>query len=130
MTRQVLHRKDKHRQANYRRDDTNNTYIGETYTDNAYIDNSYIDTTKIYRQRFTVKTCRTIFSLTATYPSFLLIVVGPHSVAKCSVTPEGPYRFKVTYIPVETGVYDIYVRWYNQEIDGMFCSIVAAMFYG
>ena len=54
------------------------------------------------------------------FVSSLLTFSGPHSVAKCSVTPEGAYRFKVTYIPVETGVYDICVRWYNQEIDGEF----------
>ncbi|XP_067948102.1 filamin-A-like isoform X2 [Watersipora subatra] len=45
-------------------------------------------------------------------------VEGPHSVAKSSVTPEGPYCYKVTYTPVETGVYSIYICWFNQDIDG------------
>ena len=47
-----------------------------------------------------------------------ITITGPHSVAKCSVIPEGSYRYKVTYVPVETGVYSIFVKWYNQEIDG------------
>jgi len=55
---------------------------------------------------------------------FFLLFSGPHSVAKCSVSPEGAYRYKVTYIPVETGIYDVYIRWYNQEIDGKACFLL------
>jgi len=43
---------------------------------------------------------------------------GPNSLAKCSVDPQADGSFQVTYIPVETGIFDCSVTWNGQDIPG------------
>ncbi|XP_060571832.1 filamin-A-like isoform X3 [Ruditapes philippinarum] len=45
-------------------------------------------------------------------------VSGPNSIAKCSVDPQADGSYTVTYIPVETGIFDISVTWNNTDIPG------------
>ncbi|XP_046560616.1 filamin-C-like isoform X2 [Haliotis rubra] len=45
-------------------------------------------------------------------------VDGPNSIAKCSIDPQPGGRFAVTYVPVETGLFDITVKWNGRDIHG------------
>ncbi|XP_059143816.1 filamin-B-like, partial [Physella acuta] len=45
-------------------------------------------------------------------------VDGPNAIAKCSIDPLPDGQYKVTYIPVEVGLFDVYVRWNGKEIPG------------
>jgi len=45
-------------------------------------------------------------------------VDGPNSIAKCSIDPMTDGQFKVTYIPVEVGLYDVIVRWNGKDLHG------------
>ena len=49
---------------------------------------------------------------------FLLIFSGPNSIAKYSVDQQADGSFIVTYIPVETGYFDINVTWNGKDIPG------------
>ena len=52
---------------------------------------------------------------------WIVFISGPHSVAKCDVQPIdiGDERnYKVTYVPVETGIYNVYVKWNGKDIEG------------
>lgn len=52
-----------------------------------------------------------------------LSILGPHSVAKCDVQPidTGDDRsYKVTYVPVETGIYNVYVKWNGKDTEGLY----------
>jgi len=43
---------------------------------------------------------------------------GPNSVAKYQIDRESNGRYRVTYIPVECGIYRIVVKWNGHELDG------------
>ncbi|XP_067668833.1 filamin-C-like isoform X2 [Haliotis asinina] len=45
-------------------------------------------------------------------------VDGPNSIAKCSIDPQPGGRFAITYVPVETGLFDITVKWNGRDIHG------------
>ncbi|KAK0041431.1 filamin-C-like isoform X2 [Biomphalaria pfeifferi] len=45
-------------------------------------------------------------------------VDGPNAIAKCSIDPQPDGQYRVTYIPVEVGLFDVYVRWNGKEIPG------------
>ncbi|KAL4220761.1 hypothetical protein ACF0H5_021155 [Mactra antiquata] len=45
-------------------------------------------------------------------------VSGPNSIAKCSVDPQDDGSYTVTYVPVETGLFDIRVTWNDTDIPG------------
>ncbi|XP_052782580.1 filamin-A-like isoform X3 [Mya arenaria] len=45
-------------------------------------------------------------------------VSGPNSMAKCSVDPQSDGSYQVTYIPVETGMFDVNVLWNGSDIAG------------
>jgi filamin len=45
-------------------------------------------------------------------------VEGPNSVSRCTVDPLTGGQFKVTYIPVEVGIYAITIKWNGREIPG------------
>ncbi|RUS75786.1 hypothetical protein EGW08_016447, partial [Elysia chlorotica] len=45
-------------------------------------------------------------------------VDGPNAIAKCSIDPMPDGQFKVTYIPVEVGLFSIHVKWNGKEIPG------------
>ncbi|KAK3589648.1 hypothetical protein CHS0354_015146 [Potamilus streckersoni] len=45
-------------------------------------------------------------------------VDGPNSMAKCNVDPQPDGTYTVTYIPVETGMFDVSVKWNGEEIPG------------
>jgi len=52
-----------------------------------------------------------------------LITAGPNSVAKCDIRPMvgsdgGGTKYKVSFIPVETGLYTIRVKWRGKDITG------------
>ncbi|XP_070539365.1 filamin-A-like isoform X2 [Ptychodera flava] len=45
-------------------------------------------------------------------------VEGPKSLAKCSVDPNVDGTYSVTYIPVETGLFNVKVTWAGKDIQG------------
>ncbi|XP_012945870.1 filamin-B, partial [Aplysia californica] len=45
-------------------------------------------------------------------------VDGPNSIAKCSIDPMPDGQYRVTYIPVEVGLFDVMVRWNGKDIPG------------
>ncbi|XP_006823440.1 filamin-A-like [Saccoglossus kowalevskii] len=45
-------------------------------------------------------------------------VEGPNSIAKCSVDPNADGTYKVTYVPVETGMFTIKVLWATNDVQG------------
>ncbi|KAL3847647.1 hypothetical protein ACJMK2_018549 [Sinanodonta woodiana] len=45
-------------------------------------------------------------------------VDGPNSIAKCNVDPQPNGNYTITYIPVETGMFDVSVKWNGEEIPG------------
>ncbi|XP_067943794.1 filamin-B-like [Watersipora subatra] len=50
-------------------------------------------------------------------------IEGRHSVARCDVQAMDDDQYKVSYIPVETGLYNIHVKWNGRDLEGSpFCS--------
>jgi len=53
-------------------------------------------------------------------------MLGPHSIAKTNIQPidsaEGR-RYEVTYVPVETGIYNTYVMWNGRDIEGIVSTV-------
>lgn len=47
------------------------------------------------------------------------LMIGPNSIAKYNIERESTGRYKVTYIPVECGIYRITVKWNGREVDGI-----------
>ena len=45
-------------------------------------------------------------------------VTGPNSIAKCNIEPDNAGRYSVSYIPVESGVYVIHVKWNGRPVPG------------
>ena len=46
------------------------------------------------------------------------IFLGRHSVARCDVQAMDDDKYKVSYIPVETGLYNIHVKWNGRDLEG------------
>ena len=67
----------------------------------------------------------TLFHKSASlFGSCVALFLGPHSMAKCGISPFQPHDlgtsgYKVTYIPVETGIYSIHVSVEGKPIEGL-----------
>ena len=48
----------------------------------------------------------------------LSLCPGPNSMAKFKVDQDTSGRYLVTYVPVETGQYDVTIKWNGYEIEG------------
>ncbi|GFR83464.1 filamin-A [Elysia marginata] len=47
-----------------------------------------------------------------------MVSSSPNAIAKCSIDPLPDGQYKVTYIPVEVGLFSVNVRWNGKEIPG------------
>ena len=46
--------------------------------------------------------------------------VGPYSEARPDLQPIDGEAYKVSYVPVETGIYSVYVKWNDVDVKGQF----------
>ena len=49
--------------------------------------------------------------------------VGPYSEARPDLQPIDGEAYKVSYVPVETGIYSVYVKWNDVDVKGQFYVI-------
>ena len=47
-----------------------------------------------------------------------LLTLGPNSIAKYNIEPGPGGVYRVNYVPVEVGFYDIRIQWNGREIEG------------
>ena len=50
---------------------------------------------------------------------------GPNSIARCNIDPGSNGVYRVSFIPLETGNYNVFVRFNGQEVNGVYLVVVS-----